>query len=429
MMRKTVLIMLLAAMAAFAVLVFVEGPKIATEKVRNLNLEQDGFDVSITWDEMDCEGYDLVIVCENQRMDLDLQENQYTIHDVVFDKTYRVTVTARLDSGARSRDAKGRITPKKLKQKPEVSVSEYEGFSKDKFTVKASGKGDISFSSDNEKAASVNGKGVVTLKKPGHAKIRVVASGDYFYRQGERDVDVTVYPDELSRPSLPKVKNVSDSRCTLTWKGTDFAKHYKLYRKNVHTKEFEPYRNVDTEDCSVEITRDNGAYAVKAFAEVGDKTIESPLSQESKVEGTAEKAKSYSSAKNIMTLDSSTLDLVREIHGDGGTNVPQSISNTEDCYVVSYVNHGGSAGKLISYRKTDAECVSIDPCSNMGHANGSTYNPNTNKFYVVKTHKSIRTRSCSTYDGTTKESVETFDLPRVTSGIAYDESNDKFYLS
>ena len=48
---------------------------------------------------------------------------------------------------------------------------------------------------------------------------------------------------------------------------------------------------------------------------------------------------------------------------------------------------------------------------------------------MVKTHKSYRTKSCSTYDGTTKESAGTFDLPKVTSGIAYDESNDRFYLS
>ena len=87
------------------------------------------------------------------------------------------------------------------------------------------------------------------------------------------------------------------------------------------------------------------------------------------------------------------------------------------------------SGKLISYSKKDGECVEIKACGNMGHANGTTYNPNTNKFYVAKTHKEYRTASCSTYKGSSKEYAGSFSLPRVTSGIAYDESNDCYYLS
>ena len=48
---------------------------------------------------------------------------------------------------------------------------------------------------------------------------------------------------------------------------------------------------------------------------------------------------------------------------------------------------------------------------------------------MAKTHKGYKTASCSTYDGTTKKSTGTITLPRKTSGIAYDESNDCFYLS
>ena len=429
MMRKSVILLLLATMAAFAVLVFVEGPTLTSEKVRNLKLEQDGFNVNISWDEMDCEEYELIIVCENKRMDLTLQENHYTIPDVIFDKTYRVSVDAKLRSGKNARGAKGEITPTRLKQKLKVNIKEYEGFKGEKVQLEASGEGDIIFSSANKKIASVSKSGLVKLKRPGHATIRVEASGDFFYQEGIRKVEIDVYPDTLEQASQPQVKNLNDSRCELTWEPTEYAEHYQLFKQNVHTKKYEHFRDIDTDELSVEITRDTGKYAIKALAEVQDKTVSGPLSKGATVEGTTEKAKSYSHAKVLDLLNASNLDLIREIHGDGGTNVPQSISNKDDCYVVSYVNHAGSAGKLISYRKSDAECVAIDPCSDMGHANGATYNPNTNKFYVVKTHKSIRTASCSTYNGTTKKSAGIFSLPRVTSGIAYDESNDKYYLS
>ena len=431
MMRKTIIIFVLAVFAAFAVLLLAAGPNLTIEKVKHLKLEQVGSDLNISWDAMDCDAYDLVVMCENERTALVLQENHYTIRDIKFDKTYRVTVDARLKVGSVARGAKAEITTERLKQKLKLSIKQYDGFKGDTFRIEAKGEGggDIGFASTDKKIAAVSKNGTVKLKKPGQVKIEVTASGDAVYQDTTNAVAVNVYPDKLTQPAGLKTKNVSDTRCKLTWKPTDLATHYQLFKQNAHTEKYEHFRDIDTEDLSVEITRDTGNYAVKAFAEVGDKTISSPMSKPVKVTGTFDKASSYSSARNIMTLNSSNLDLLRQINGDGGTKVPQSISNQGDCYVVSYVNHAGSAGKLVSYRKSDCECVAIDPCSGMGHANGATYNPNTNKFYVVKTHRSLRTASCSTYDGTTKKSAGTFNLPRVTSGIAYDESNDKYYLS
>ena len=428
-MRRIVLLLFLAVIAASAFLFFVKGPDPITEKVKNLKLEQDDFDLIITWDEMDCDGYDLVIIRENQRTVISTQENEYTVHDILLEKTYRVKVSARLKSGYNSRDAKAKITTSRLDQNLKVNIDRYDGFKDDKFRIKVKGKGDIVFHSSDKKTASVSKNGVVTLKKPGQTKIRVSASGNALYAADKSRIIVNVYPEALKRPAKPTVKNVSDTRCLLSWNCVGFASHYVLFKQNAHTKEYEPYRDIDTKELSAEITRDNGSYAIKAYSEVQDKTIESPLSGHVYVQGTSADAKSYSSGRNLMKLDSSNLSVFRRINGDGGTKVPQSISLTDDCYVVSYVNHAGSAGKLVSYRKSDGECISIEPCSNMGHANGATYNPNTNKFYIVKTHRSIRTASCSTYDGTTKASAGTFNLPRVTSGIAYDESNDSYYLS
>lgn len=427
--HKLIIVFLIAGLAALAVLFFVEGPELIKEQVKNLKMEQNGFDIEITWDEMDCDGYDVVITCDNQRTVLTLQENHYTIQDAILEKTYRVTVSARLKSGGNSRDAKSEITTSKLDQDVTVNLTQYEGFKDNEFRIEAEGTGDITFKSDDKDTASVNEKGLVRLHKPGNTVIRVNASGDLFYAEGTENVVVTVYPDVLDEPKTPLVKYDSYTRCTLMWNQVEYAHYYKVFKQNKHTKKYEFYRNLKTKDLSAEITRDIGKYVIKAYAKVQGKTIKSRHSVPVKVKGITDRAKSYSSAKTIKRLDRSNLEVFREIHGDGGTTVPQSLSQTKDCYVVSYVNAGGSAGKLISYSKKDGECVEIKACGNMGHANGTTYNPNTNKFYVAKTHKEYRTASCSTYKGKTKEYAGSFSLPRVTSGIAYDESNDCYYLS
>lgn len=428
-MRKLVLLLLAAVIAATAFLFLVEGPKPITKKVQNLTVEQKEFDLVISWDAMDCESYDLIITQDDQRTTVNTQETTYTIPDIVLEKTYRITVDARLKSGHKSRDAKAEFTTSKLPQKATVDIERYDGFRDDTFTITAKGLGEITFKSTNRKVATVNQDGVVTLQAPGNAQIQVNAAGDVTHADSTIDVIVDVYPEALRKPSNLVAKNLSDTRCKLSWGKVAFASHYQIYRQNVHTKEFEHYRDTDTNELTAEITRDAGNYAVVAFNEVHDKTIQSPVSDPVAVGGIAEEAASYSKAKTIKTLGTKSLTLFREIHGDGATRIPQSISQTADCYVVSYVNRNGTDGKLVSYRKTDGECISIEPCGGMGHANGTTYNPNTNKFYIAKTHKSHRTASCSTYDGTTKESTGSFDLPRVTSGIAYDESNDCFYLS
>ena len=179
----------------------------------------------------------------------------------------------------------------------------------------------------------------------------------------------------------------------------------------------------------MEINRAAGRYAIFPRAVIGDKTFQGSLSEPVTVKSVTEDLKSYSSWTNLKTLRRSNLKLFRTVRGDGSCRVPQSISITRDCYVISYVNSAGTAGKLCSYRKSDGKCIDITACSGMGHANGTTYDPYKDKFYVAKTHKSYRTASCSVYNGTTKKSEGAFNLPRVTSGIAYDESNNKYYLS
>ena len=426
---REILLVFLAILLASSVLLFVKGPDIITKSVRGLTLEQDGFDINVSWKEMDCEGYDITIQCEGRRTMVPVEDNSYTIHNIFLFKTYSVTVTARLKSGHNSRAASADIVTEKIKQDTTVDVKYYEGLAGDEFKVTATGIGPITFSSEDKELATVNERGRIKLHHSGHTKVIATAAGDGIYDVGTAEVEIDIFPDELDQPKKPSVKYISNSRALLEWKPVEYAKSYRILKKNIVTGKYKKLFDTEDASTSAEVTRATGKYAIKPLSYVRDVNLEGPKSDSFEIKGAAAKAKSYSSSKIIKNLNGDNLTVFRQINGDGKTRVPQSLSQTDDSYVVSYVNMGGSTGKLISYDKDDGECTSIVPASGMGHANGTTYNPNTNKFYVVKTHKSYKTNSCSTYDGTTKASKGSFDLPKITSGIAYDESNNKFYLS
>ncbi|MDO4176481.1 MAG: hypothetical protein Q4D99_03270 [Bacillota bacterium] len=429
--KHTVLMaLLICCLTAFAVLVFVEGPKIITKQVTGLTLEQDGLDINASWDEMDCQGYQLIV--SHDRVDsevLETKENHIKIKDVQLETVYDVRIYAILNSGEKSRVTDDKIHTEKLQNKIKMDIGELDGFKGDSFSINARGTGDISFSSEDGNIAEVDADGNVKLLKKGNTSIVVSAEGDKLHQEAEKHVQVTVYPKKLKQVKGLKVENTSSSMAKLSWNPVDFATEYCLMKKIPATGEMELVTTVDGSESSVEISRGTGDYAVMAKAVVGDSTAEGKLSDTARVEGVTEEMTSYSSWKNLRTLNRSNLEKFRAVRGDGNCRVPQSISITKDCYVISYVNSSGTAGKLCSYRKSDGECIDITPCSGMGHANGSTYDPYKDRFYVVKTHKSIRTASCSVYNGTSKESEGTFNLPKVTSGIAYDESNNKYYLS
>ena len=82
-MRKFVIYLLIAVLAASAFLFLVEGPDPITKKVKHLTVEQNEFDLIITWDEMNCDGYDLTIIQDDQRTLVTTPDNEYTIHYII----------------------------------------------------------------------------------------------------------------------------------------------------------------------------------------------------------------------------------------------------------------------------------------------------------------------------------------------------------
>ncbi len=459
--RTIIVVILLAIVAIFgamSLMILPNKPDTSYESVSGLTLEQTRYKLNIGWDDMDCKGFDVIIICEGKTTLIpNFQDTSYTLNNISPNKTYKVSVSARLDSGFNSRKTTEKIVTHKLRQKMDINMDSLEGLEGDKYQIEAKGdsKGDIIYESGDEKIAKVNNKGQVTLIDSGRTTIDVTAPQDGIYDNTTKTIDVDVYPDSLKRPTKVKVSYRSNSRAMIKWNPVDFATEYVLLKKNAATGKFQEKARVKDGKSEIEITRARGIYAVRAEANIkrknnvseitdghagengkadeksGDEDIISSVSQSSEpveVKGAGEEAKSYGSNKIIKTLNKSNLEVVRQINGEGSTNIPQSLSMTDNHYVVSYVDRGGSSGKLISYDKS-GDFAAMSSAGGIGHANGTTYNPNTNKFYVVKTHKSTMSKSCSTFDGDTKDSTGTFNLPKYTSGIAYDESNNKYYLS
>lgn len=436
-----ILILLMVCLTMAGFLLLVKGPSFTldttdvettdtAETDSGLTLEQEGFNIKASWDKVDCDSYYVTIKGPQGLVMVPVKENHYTFRNVALDRVYRITVNAK-DKNGKNKKFNSEIRIAKLPQTIDLNIMNYDGFIGDKVTIKAKAHGDISFSAANKKIAYVSQKGKVTIKGSGHSAIYISATGNGVYDETNDLVTLNICPEELDKPLKPSVVNKNSSRADIVWASVDFANKYQIFKKNVATGKYELLDEIKNEedDLSFEINRDNGDYAIKPFALFKGRTIEGPMSDPVEIKGIAESAQSYSSGKTIRSFRRGDLDLVAEIYGTKGATVPQSLSMTDDCYVVIYSNDTGTVGSLISYRKSDGVCVSDVPNTGMGHGNGSTYNPNTNKFYVVRTHSKIKSADCEVFDGTTRKYVGGFELPKITSGIAYDISNNKYYLS
>lgn len=366
-----------------------------------------------------------------------------------------VKVFAVDSSGSFSRGVSDHIQTKKVKQEIAFDKDSYVGFEGKTVQIGVKGQGDVESASKNEKIATIqkretkdvntagkDGSGhrvskidgsvsssviSLKLKNEGSTNVVVSASGNDIYKPAKAKVKVTAYPDSLDTPQL-KVEYISDSRVSLTWDEVEYAKGYELSKYNPAAEKYVKIRDFDADERKIEITRQVGDYALCATTSIGDVTVESDRSEPAKVESTAAKAKTYKSSTNIVNLNTSNLENVATIRGPGNNHVPQSMSFADGNYVITFVNSGGTSASLVAYDRNGKKVSSHD-VGNIGHANGTTYNPNTGKYYSVRTHKGTRTPLCTVIDGESYKVTKKFNLPRQASGIAYDESNNKYYVS
>ena len=420
--------MVAACVATLGTMAFTSMASTVQYEVTGLTVHQNRTALDVSWDDADAEGYEIFLQQTGMRPKIYLSEDPFCKIELdVLDQEYRVTVTAINQIGGLSAATSKNVKTHKLRQEVETEKDRYIGLEDKKRAIEAEAHGNITYTSSDPSVVTVSKNGIMRFISDGRAKVTInVAEGDQ-YKAAEKTVQVIVYPDTLDTPQM-KLAKKTDTTATLRWEPVEYAKGYVLRKYDPAKKRYKDYAEFSGETIAVDLPRDQAKYKLKATAAVGEDQIESEPSEAVKVKSTAASAESYGSGHNLMTLDGSNLEIVTHISGSGGASVPQSMSLVGDKYVVTYVDHGGSRGALVSY-SNKGEYLGATGISGMGHANGSTYNPNTDLIYTVKTHRQIRSASCSAYDPESGALEKDFTLPKVTSGIAYDDSNNKYYLS
>ncbi|MDO4393990.1 MAG: hypothetical protein Q4C80_06210 [Bacillota bacterium] len=398
-------------------------------EINNLQVKQNKFSLDVSWDPVeDANGYSLLVYSGfGIPQSIKTDDTEITIDDITIDKRYRIVVSALEADGSSNGAAEKRIKTKKLKQKISVSDDEFEGFAGDGFTLTGTGKGKIEYVSGNSEIAEVTEDGQVTLQKAGTTTINVRADETKIYRAATVKVDIKVCPDTLDAPNI-KIETEKSTEVSLSWTNNEYATEYQLFRMNPATDKYEKIKTVDKDTHQISIHRTQGKYGVKAVAVIREKTVSSDLSSPVNVKPAASEAQTYTKAHNLKEISKSDLHTIALIHGTGSTKVPQSMSYNGSEYIISYVNHGGTVGKFVVYDEKGKK-VREKSEPGMGHANGATLNRNTGIIYVAKTHKKKYTAASYAYKESNLSPQGAFKLPRVTSGIAYDPTNDKYYLS
>lgn len=417
-----------ACMATMGTLTYIGVVDQSRYEVSGLTVTQNGAKLDVTWDAEDCDGYEVFLFQNGHRpKSVKSDTNSCSISLNELGKDYKVVVTAVEDGGGVSGAASENIHAEKIEQPIATIKDVFEGFKGDGSAIKAKAPEDVTYKSSDENIVSVNDNGTLKYHKPGEAEISIIAEEGEIHKEGEKTVDVTVFPESLTAPKA-EVSEKQDTTVTIKWDAVEFAQKYKVMRKSPVDGSYSDVEETDGETLNVQVPREQSVYAVQALADVEGQKLESRLSEEVKVKSAAEDAETYSSYTNLKTLDHNTLELICNVEGLSSATVPQSMSFVDGNFVISYASHGGSAGALVTYDQ-DGNRIDETSVSGMGHANGSTYNPNTGKIYTVRTHRSIWSPLCTTFNGDDKSDAGQFNLPKNASGIAYDESSNKYYIS
>lgn len=401
----------------------VNGPFI--KEVRDFNLQQNNKGIDVTWKSSKNAKSWVLFYDDSFLPDkMKAKDGKRNIKVKKVPKEYKVAMIS-FDGFGLPRYSSKTIYLKTLEQPIEITGVKGSNLMGDKTKIKAKAKGKVTYSSSNKDVATVDKNGNIKYKKEGVAFITVNAEkGDYFKRGKER-IQVRVYPKELHTPAISAKDD--GPYTNLKWKEVKYADKYILYKYNKSTGEYDKVKEIPGNRTSAKVGREASTYKVKAVAKLSDRDIKSDDSSDLYIESPAGSAQAYDSIHVIKELAEKDLKEVAFIKAQGSAAIPQSFCYTGENFVVSLVSRLGGSGVLVPYSEKGKQ--GEPHFAEMGHANGSTYNPNTGKIYTVRSHKAISSNLCKTFDPKNEYSEDSFKLPMNASGIAYDDSNGKYYLS
>ena len=274
--------------------------------------------------------------------------------------------------------------------------------------------------------ASVDETGEVFLHQPGEAVITIEAAETEECQAAVKEIPVTVCPEKLE--PVKADKEYDGGNVTIKWNKVPFADEYILSRYSPHEDAYVEVGHYKADKTSVTLARQAGKYAVEARVDVHGTVLSSKTEEDLVVKSSAEEAKSYGGITVIKTLDGDDLETVTTIRGSGSVNNPQSMCCTKDGYVVAFVTKGNGAGLLKKYDRS-GELVRSRSVGGMHHANGCTFNPYADRIYVCPTYAGHKERTLEAYDAKTLEATGTIGLHNAPSGAAYDDTNNRYYMS
>ena len=170
------------------------------------------------------------------------------------------------------------VTVEKAAQTIQCKKSISKTFSFETFNIGVISATDCIYQSSNEKLATVNEFGDVTLKNPGKVTVTITAVESDNYRSAVKKITIS---SKLKKPVI-KVKALKGGKAKLSWASVPGAKGYKVY---IYDKAKKKYVHRLTKRASVKSVIHRGLkkgvtykYKIRAYRKVNGKTVYSPYS-------------------------------------------------------------------------------------------------------------------------------------------------------
>ena len=404
------------------------------DHVAELDYEQEGSSLNFNWSDIESSQYRIEISKDGEILvDEELRDNQYSMKDIDYQVDYDVAIYGKNRDGEYVKGARDTIHSR-APQPIEVSTETADGYAGAIIALVPRAEQEVSCTSQNEGIASIDENGIIRLHKVGRTKITLTTEGNEEFLPGINEVAVTCYPNQLDIPTLSLAEK-DGAKVVLQIAKSEYADKYIVERKNIFAEEYETFKTITAEEfgegktTDITLAKDIGSYRVFATAKVGNEEMKSEMSEELVIESELDSAASYSSITVVKELGDDDIEKIVWTPGGGGASLAQSMCCTGDGYVICFVNRGNKIGRLEKYDRSGKLMAVNEYAGHLGHANGATYDPNTNSIYVMKTYASASYNEIRVFDADTLESKDSTSFPMCPSGIGYDAQMDEFYMT
>ena len=401
--------------------------------ISKLKLSQDETSITANWDGVVEKNYDIQILKDGKLLiqEEDWSKDSYKLEDIDYHCTYIFKVSGLKENGEMSRSAEEQIYTR-APQNIETSIEEARGFKSDVIALEASADGSLEYCIKDEEKAELDSEDNIVMLSVGRTQLTITAAETDESLAGEKTIEIICYPKKLKQAELT-IKEKDNATAVFTWEKVSFADKYILLKYVEAEKEYRAFKSFSADEMSENDKftytsgRDVGKYKIQAKATVGDSVLKSE-STEVEIKSNLDKAETYSSLKIVQTYDKSNLEYVGRATGAGSATTAQSMSITDDAYIVTFINKGNSVGCLTAVDKS-GNLIMKETTGDIGHGNGSTYNPYTDNLYIMKAYSKRKSREIAVFDGTTLDKKDSKWINVAPSAIAYDTSNNEYYFT